>query len=620
MDILLFDQDEQFVASTGTADSGAVVASDMWDELTGTLQIDMIETYTVRVKISVGMYIAFKDNSGTIQMFEVRDRQLIKDNSATVITRIFAEHVRYELINDPIEDRRAYNVEAQAALDAALSGTRWRIGQRLQTGIGSANFYYESALSAISKIQDEWSVRLAYRIVMTGNVITDRIVDMLPSIGRDIGKRFEYGKDIVGDPAALALWNRGGRHRFGFIEFDDIEDPGELLKATWYELQKRNTPTISYDMTVIDLERLTGYPHEAVRLWDHVRIVDKTFDPPLLVEADVIGVQRSMSSPESTRIKLGNYSPSIISDHARTKIDLSRLADKTGAYGAELEQAMNLLNNPGESYVRFMPDISNPSEIYIMDNEDPNLARKVMRFNVNGWGGSINGINGPYLISATLDGQINASRITTGQLNAGLVSVLGTGTYLDGTKLVIENTAAVARTTLDTSGVKFTDLASGALKGGFYKHPTLNAMVSAASILTDPAIQAETMWRMFADTYGERFGMELIVKGAPIGSISGNTAGIDIESVGDLSIQGKNLSYVPIAQRYRYPRLDAGSVTLTTTAYTTIDYSYAGFSTAPKITTSAGVILGSKTNTQCQLRLDSATLTSASVDWIAFGA
>ena len=57
------------------------------------------------------------------------------------------------------------------------------------------------------------------------------------------------------------------------------------------------------------------------------------------------------------------------------------------------------------------------NELFIMDNENPNEAQKVWRWNINGLGYSSTGIGGPYGIAVTSDGQIVADYITAGQMS-----------------------------------------------------------------------------------------------------------------------------------------------------------------------------------------------------------
>lgn len=62
-----------------------------------------------------------------------------------------------------------------------------------------------------------------------------------------------------------------------------------------------------------------------------------------------------------------------------------------------------------------------PYELLIMDDENPEYALNVWRWNLSGLGHSHNGINGPYTLGITQDGQIVASMVTSGTLNANLL-------------------------------------------------------------------------------------------------------------------------------------------------------------------------------------------------------
>ena len=65
-----------------------------------------------------------------------------------------------------------------------------------------------------------------------------------------------------------------------------------------------------------------------------------------------------------------------------------------------------------------------PDTLYIADNPDPTQAKKVWRFNYEGWGASKTGYNGPFTIAASIDDGLYADFITAGTLNAALVKVI----------------------------------------------------------------------------------------------------------------------------------------------------------------------------------------------------
>jgi len=62
-----------------------------------------------------------------------------------------------------------------------------------------------------------------------------------------------------------------------------------------------------------------------------------------------------------------------------------------------------------------------PEEILIMDTDDVNTAQKVWRFNLGGLGYSSTGVSGPYGTAITQDGEIVASFITAGIMNANVI-------------------------------------------------------------------------------------------------------------------------------------------------------------------------------------------------------
>lgn len=76
------------------------------------------------------------------------------------------------------------------------------------------------------------------------------------------------------------------------------------------------------------------------------------------------------------------------------------------------------------------------NELFIMDNENPNEAQKVWRWNLNGLGYSSTGIGGPYGIAMTSDGQIVADYITTGQM--AIERIIGLADTLNSLALDIE--------------------------------------------------------------------------------------------------------------------------------------------------------------------------------------
>lgn len=91
------------------------------------------------------------------------------------------------------------------------------------------------------------------------------------------------------------------------------------------------------------------------------------------------------------------------------KISASLTAALLGANGG----SVRLLDTNGDG---------EPDELYIADDPDPTKAKKVWRFNYEGWAASSTGYNGPYTMGATIAGGIQAWMITAAHLIAGTIS------------------------------------------------------------------------------------------------------------------------------------------------------------------------------------------------------
>lgn len=85
--------------------------------------------------------------------------------------------------------------------------------------------------------------------------------------------------------------------------------------------------------------------------------------------------------------------------------------------------ATNWITGTNGGYVVFRRNAEGqPYEILIMDQPTIEAATKVWRWNNGGLGYSSNGYNGPYTTAITQDGAIVADFITTGVLNAAIIT------------------------------------------------------------------------------------------------------------------------------------------------------------------------------------------------------
>ncbi|SMO93051.1 phage tail spike protein [Melghirimyces algeriensis] len=332
--------------------------------------------------------IVFRGIGGSFQEFVVREIEESHGESGDT-KRIFCEHVSNELMDFPLEKYEANKHDVTTMLSVILSGTRWQVGLVDPTETLTHTFYMKSVMKCIGEIVEKMGVEFRFRVQFIGNKITGRYVDVFYELGNDTGKRFEYRKDMNqvrrvvdtyiptalvglgktteeklkntenekvtfekiewkkenGDPRdkpAGQLWigdedarkrygipdGKGGRtHRIKFVEFSDIEDPEDLIRETNEELDKAIMPKVTYDMDVIDLEKAAGLDHEAVRLGDTVRVIDREISTPINIKARIVEIDRDLLHPENTRIVLGNFL-----DLYGPEDDLNKIKERTGSW------------------------------------------------------------------------------------------------------------------------------------------------------------------------------------------------------------------------------------------------------------------------------------------------
>jgi len=425
-----------------------------------------------------GNLIAFRDLDSYWQVFEVKR---IVDVHGDGLTRTaYCEHIFYELLDDIVTDKRP-SADATAALAGMLDNTRWQVGIVDDLGASSTSAYYESALSAVQKVANAWHGELNWRCVISGGTIT-RYVDLLAMRGTDTGKQFAYSKDIlnierevdssgvvtalygrgkgvetesgaygrrltfadveapgkplgqewIGDDDALSRWGRNGRHRFDVFIDEEETDPAKLLQKTRDELGRRKVPRATYRLDVVSLEELTGYEHEKVRLGDMVRVIDREFEPELVVSARVIEIERDLFDPTNTKVVLGSFAPTIVESTVNINRRVNEMANRP--FNTKwLDGKISVLQNEIENVQSYVFQTAEDG-ILILDAPTYDQATKAMKL-----GGGMFAIanqkdgNGGWNWRTFGDGSgFTADLITAGIIDAGLVQIGPQTTFAPG--------------------------------------------------------------------------------------------------------------------------------------------------------------------------------------------
>lgn len=389
MKFLLFDREENYIRNLEN-----VTLAKHSEEINGE---DVFELEIAgNTDIKKGYRIVYKSKYGYWNEFIVKEIE--KSRTDTLVTRLFCESSFYETLGDFIEDKRPTNSTATGALMVTLEPTRWEVGTVDNLGASSTNFYRISSKEAVQKVAEAWKGEIRTRVIVSGNKITHRYVDLLLKRGNDLGKRFTYTKDLesvtkiihrddvitalygygkgeeVGDGygrrinfseinngkayvenlEALSIWGRPNgstkSHVFGKVEFDDCEDKEELKILTEEKLEEVSKPLITYQANVIDLKAY-GFEHEGVELGDTVVVIDKEFKPELRLKARVVKIIRDLLEDDN-EIILGNFIPNIVDSWNEQQDYINNFRGKQGVWDRS-----NIIGDDGTINAQFLNNL-----------------------------------------------------------------------------------------------------------------------------------------------------------------------------------------------------------------------------------------------------------------------
>lgn len=225
-----------------------------------------------------------------------------------------------------------------------------------------------------------------------------------------------------------------------------------LTMAQQYVISNKiGVPKVSIKASFVDLSSNamggTKKYIDSVDLCDYIHVYFK--DLKISTEAQII---KTVYRPDLERfesVELGDARTNL-GDVITDKVDEvdKKLDDYINGANSDwmgmkedIDNFNDVLNNPGKGKVVVYPSLSDPQEIYITDNENLNLARKMWRWSEAGLAYSSTGRGGPWTVGMTKDGQIVADLINTGTLKAiDIMGVTITGSTVSGGRVVNEGT------------------------------------------------------------------------------------------------------------------------------------------------------------------------------------
>lgn len=264
-------------------------------------------------------------------------------------------------------------------------------------------------------------------------------------------------------------------------DFQEAPSPQELqAKAEQYvKTNQIGVPKVSISASFVQLEQFAEY--KDLSLLERCDLCDT-----VTIQFEELGVDAKAKIVKiETDVLLERYNSVVIGD-ARTNI-ADTIADQSQQIqekpsSSQVEQIANVITNAilgaKGGAVRMLDTDSDgtPDTLYIADNPDPAKAKKVWRFNYEGWGASKNGYNGPFTIAAGIEDGLYADFITAGTLNCALLNVIN----------LVAQGVELTGNFRTTNGNYFADLWAGVFKMGQNNGSQDNEFVGISTSADDP--------------------------------------------------------------------------------------------------------------------------------------
>lgn len=280
-------------------------------------------------------------------------------------------------------------------------------------------------------------------------------IKLVKQIGADNGYRIDFGVNLesieseVSEQVVNALYLVGGVPdndydqdkeplTYKYLEIEGVDDSNrrigkrensncktlEELKEwgqSLFDKDRIHEPTATHKVNMVALEHTLEYQD----LYD--QFAKLHFGDVATVYVEKLGIDLKERMVEYVWFPtIGKYKSIVLGSNlskytSKTKTETDKLAEKinnrTETLVTNIINATAWITGNSGGHVVFRPE-KGPSEILIMDTRDVASAKKVWRWNLNGLGYSSNGINGPYGLAMTSNGEIVADFIKVGTINA----------------------------------------------------------------------------------------------------------------------------------------------------------------------------------------------------------
>ena len=303
--------------------------------------------FSTNVNINEGEYVAFYYKN-QYKLFTVMEVEQVHEEGDNIITTCYCECTTMQLINQVIR-KFTGDINCVEFMRYLLLDSDWEVGYyspSLARKMYSVEIERTSTIwSIIQEYIPLYNIEINPRVEIEGNRVVGQYIDLYDvdtdPIGRVTNKRFEYSRNVSGivktkdlsdwctaiviegvdvskttfdvdgytkngdviiDNNANEVYNRGRRPIFGIYDADE-DDGTSACENALAELKERSTPHWTYEVTTA----MTYREFEDINIGDEVHVVDRTYNPQLLLSARISELNISFTNPNDCSMKLANY-------------------------------------------------------------------------------------------------------------------------------------------------------------------------------------------------------------------------------------------------------------------------------------------------------------------------
>lgn len=372
--------------------------------------------------------------------------------------KIYARHIFYDLLTNFIEAIKPTNKSGSGAINDILSAAQIDQGFTATSDIiNMGTAYYvrmnpvQALLGAPNSFLNVWGGEL---------VRNNHTFSMKARGGQDRGYEVRIGKNLIGVevdtdesdvytriyPTVVIdgntvttlpekyvdspLINSYEYPRIIEERIDLLDEEKELPLADIYKLMRKHCadlfksgidkPEVNFKIDFVELSKTEQYKHiqilEQLDLYDTVSIYVPELD--VNIQAKVIRYEYDSLGEKYLKMELGSFKAN---GGSQAKNTINRIDKNINQAVSSLQQAFDkaqdmITGNLGGHVIFRVNTEGKPYEILVMDTEDIQTAKNVIRLNQQGLGFSQSGYNGPFGIAMTIDGHVVADFIDVGTL------------------------------------------------------------------------------------------------------------------------------------------------------------------------------------------------------------